>query len=748
MDLSTKILSDIVIFNKYAKHDSELKRRENWKEIVERNKYMHMDKHPKLTDEINKVYNDYVLPKKVLSSMRSFQFAGKPISLNNSRLYNCCYLPIDDYRAFSEVMFLLLSGVGVGYSVQNEHISNLPAIHKPLKFRRYVIGDSIEGWADAIKVLFKAYMQGKPAPRYIYDDIRPKGASLITSGGKAPGPQPLKDCIHNLKKVLDSVENGEQLTSLQVHDIVCYIADAVLAGGIRRSACLVLFDIDDEAMITCKYGNWWELNPQRARANNSINVIRSKITEEVFFNLWEKIKASGTGDPGIYFSNNSNYGTNPCCFTGDTLLLTKDGQKTFKELAKQDEIELYNYKGELHKGKVWSTGIRGIIQLKTSSGDTIKCTPDHIFMTDMGLEVQAQNLIGKIIKNIEGIRESPVKQITYLTEPEEVFDFNIQDNTHWGVINNGYVAHNCEISLRAFQKCNLTEVNMTDVISQQDFNGRVKAASFLGTLQASITDFHYLRGIWQKTTEKDALIGVGATGIASNTYLNLNLKEGAEVVKQENERVAKLTGINIAKRTTCVKPSGTSSCVVGSSSGIHAWHADHYIRRMGIKKDASLYLYLKNNHPYLVEDDFFKPNEDAHILIPQKAPKGAVVKTTETALQLLERVKHFYNNWIVPGHRKGDNTNNISCTVNIKDNEWDEVGKWMWDNRNNYNGLAVFPHFGGTHKHLPFEEIDEIRYEEMFKKLKEVDLTKVIENNDDTDLQGEVACAGGSCEIL
>jgi len=337
---------------------------------------------------------------------------------------------------------------------------------------------------------------------------------LVTSGGKAPGPQPLKECLVKVQGILDTKNDREKLSPIEVHDIVCHIADAVLAGGIRRAALISLFSADDEEMISAKSGAWWELNPQRGRANNSAVLLRNKITQEYFMDLWKKIEASGAGEPGIYLSNDKDWGTNPCC----------------------------------------------------------------------------------------------------------------------------------EIALRPFQFCNLCEVNVSDVKDQEDLNARVKAAAFIGTLQASYTNFHYLRP------------------------------------------VAKLLGINAAARCTTIKPSGTSSLTLGTSSGIHAWHNDYYIRRIRVGKNEAIYTYLAINHPELIEDDFFRPHDTAIISVPQQAPQGAILRH-ESAMDLLERVKFFYQNWIKPGHRTGQNTHNISATVSIKEDEWETVGKWMWENRKFYKQI-------------------------------------------------------------
>ena len=304
----------------------------------------------------------------------------------------------------------------------------------------------------------------------------------------------------------------------------------------------------------------------------------------------------------------------------------------------------------------------------------------------------------------------------------------------------------CEIALRPFQFCNLCEVNASDIESQDDLNKRVKAATFIGTLQAGYTDFHYLRDIWRETTEKDALIGVSMTGIGSGTVLGYDLKKAAQLVKRENVRVAKLIGINPAARCTTVKPAGTTSLALGTSSGIHAWHNDYYIRRVRVGKNESMYKHLSVHHPELIEDEYFRPHDTAVISIPQKAPEGAILRT-ESPFQLLERIKKIAMEWVVPGHRNGSNTHNVSATVSLKAEEWETAGDWMWDNRKHYNGLSVLPYDGGTYTQAPFEDIDESKYNELMETLKDVDLTKIVETEDETDLAGELACAGGACEI-
>lgn len=312
MTKEKEILSKLIIFSKYAKYRDDLGRRETWEEIVDRYEDMLIEKYPMLETEI-KMNAVFIRQKKVLPSMRALQFAGAAMEVNNARGYNCCYLPVDSLYAFAETMFLLLGGTGVGFSVQKHHVDQLPPVFKPEKHRRYLVQDSIIGWADAVKALLKAYLQHHSLPIFDFRDIRPKGARLITAGGKAPGPEPLKECLFKIQALLDRKQDGDKLTPLECHDIQCHIANAVLAGGIRRAAMISLFSHDDVEMLECKYGNWWELNEQRGRANNSAVLKRGDISEEEFFNLWKKIELSGSGEPGFYWTNDLEWGTNPCC---------------------------------------------------------------------------------------------------------------------------------------------------------------------------------------------------------------------------------------------------------------------------------------------------------------------------------------------------------------------------------------------------------------------------------------------------
>lgn len=924
-------LADITVFNKYARFNNTANRRENWAEIVNRNAEMHKAKYPHMAEEIDMVYQDFVHTKRVLPSMRSLQFGGRPILMAENRIFNCAYAPAESTKFFSELMFLLLGGTGMGYSVQRRHTDKLPKVKSPESDQeyKYQIQDSIVGWADAVKVVCKAFFNAGTLPVFDYRDIREKGAELITTGGQAPGPEPLRICIAQLIDVLRGAV-GRKLHPIEVHDMACIIADAVLAGGIRRAAMISLFDRDDDEMLACKSGDWWKTHPHRGRSNNSAVLPRGEVTEEEFAELMQRVEASGCGEPGVYWTNNKDWGTNPCCFTGDMKLLTTEGYKSLSSLV-DVTFNNVNINGNATPGKVWSNGIKNIVEVKFIKAPSIRCTADHVFMTINGTGVEAKDLKGQRLmphylikthpvdisafkagyilgdgglgrlnstshKGLEvyigakdldvgyyfevgtpgtyyqteaydiaikyGLkasstfdRELPIEVsddfmmglysangsvikngkrvalkttssklrdqvITWLTSKgmtpyfttnkptnvkfsngeylckesydvnisgvdnlclfastvsfvheykqealekailesgkyvcavkpagsEEVFDFN-EPEEHWGVIE-GVIVHNCEIGLRPYQMCNLTEINAGAIETQDDFNQAASAAAFLGTLQAGYTDFHYLNPKWKIACEKDALLGVSMTGIASGTVEALDMEEAVSYVLEENEQVAEMIGINKAARTTCVKPAGTTSLVLGTSSGIHAWHAPYYIRRMRAGKDEALAQYLMTAAPGLVEQDVTKENQVV-LSFPQRAPEGATVRS-EHMLELLERVKDVSVRWVAPGHRDGINQHNVSCTISVMDNQWKLLTRWMWTNRDHYNGISVLPYFGAeAYPQLPFEDITREQYEAMLPLLESVDISKVFElDGNAIDLASELACAGGACEIV
>jgi len=676
MDKNQKFLSDFVVHTKYANYSKENGRRQTWEECIDKLVEMHVKKYPQLDEMIKDVFNEFVYTKKVLPSMRSVQFGGIPIEYSPNRIFNCAYAPIDDEFVFAEIMFLLLGGTGVGYSVRKRHISKLPAIINPQGVRRYMIGDSIEGWADSIRQLIYAYTRGKERPLFDYRDIRPAGSLIKKVGCLSNGHGKLKEAHENIEKILKHAI-GRKLKSIEVHDIVCYIAESVVSGGVRSSAMISLFDPTDVDMLKCKtdtklkrceivgkydngsdfgmtynvyllnsdfpievnvstkYGNfevnrleselllnWRHIYPQRSQSNNSAVLRRGNTTRETFDNIWKMAKESYAGEPGIFWSNSDDNGLNPCA----------------------------------------------------------------------------------------------------------------------------------EISLEPNQFCNLTTAIVYDVDTQEELNKRIFAAAFIGTLQVGYTDFHYLRPIWKETTERGALLGVSMTGIASGKVLNLNLVEAARIAVETNKIYSEKIGVNRAERITCIKPEGSGTLAAGVvGSGIHAAYSKFFKRNNRVNQSSSVYQYLKEHMPSeFVNVETANPHTRGVITIPIKSDSGIITRE-ETALDFLERIKKFNEEWIKIGHIVGVDTHNVSATISVRDDEWDGVCDWMWNNKECYNGLSVLPYDGGTYVQAPFEEITEYEYNRLNEIFPDnIDFSQIKESFEDGSTNHAVdskACSGGTCEI-
>lgn len=618
MNPSNKLLSDITVFRTYAKYLPHAGRRESFQETVNRCMLMHLERFPKLSRDIIKAFK-YVHDYKIFPSMRTLQFAGSGILKNNLRGFNCSFTAIDDPRCFGEVLYLLLSGTGVGFSVQKHHTNKLPIVQKPREEGVHYVHDSIEGWAQALDLLVDAYFYRRIRPVFDFSHVRSKGTILSTTGAPAPGPEPLKLMLQQVEDKLQT-SIGRRMKPLEIHDIVCLISACVLSGGIRRSALISLFDRDDKEMITCKSGEWWTKNPQRSFANNSAVLPRKEVSKEEFYSIYEMCEKSGAGEPGFYWTNDEfGGGTNPC--------------------------------GEIH--------------------------------------------------------------------------------------------------LLNAQLCNLSVVNQTGVTTEKELLSRVYSATLLGTLQAAYCDFPYVRPIWRETTEREALLGVSFTGIA-DSWGKIDaswLVSAAKLACEVNEKYAKKIGINPAARITTIKPDGTSSVVFGSSSGIHARHAKHYLRRIRISKNDSLATYLTNAIPELVEDDVAAQNTIV-VTFPQESPEGALTRNDETAVGLFERIQFYHKNWIKPGHRSGVNTHNVSCTISMKPEDWKELKEKLWTHKNDYAAVSLLPFSDSTYKQMPFEECDKATYDKYVEKVKNIDLNEIREDRDNTKMEAQLACmSGGSCEI-
>ena len=609
--MSVRELQDYTFVAKYARWIPEKKRRETWNEAVNRVKEMMLNKYfdvPEVHEDIEWAY-EMMRKKRVLGSQRALQFGGKPIFKHNARIYNCITSFCDRLRFFQECMYLLLCGCGTGFSVQKHHIEKLPPLVRNKNgTKKYVIPDTIEGWSDAVGILVTSYFdQEELFPEYTgknvnfdYSEIRPAGSFLNSSGGKAPGPEPLKNALSNIRKILDKAlkdldfcdKSIRYLTPIQAYDIVMHSADAVISGGVRRSATICLFSPDDEEMAKAKTGSWFVENPQRGRSNNSAILLRDKTTTEQFSELMRSVKEFG--EPGFVWSDSTELIVNPCVEIG-----------------------------------MW-----------------------------------------------------PVDETT--------------GESGW-------------------QACNLSTINCAKIKSEEDFLEACRAASIIGTLQAGFASFPYLGKTSENIVSREALLGVSMTGIMEQHEICLSpevQKDGAKAVKNENKRIAKIIGINQAARTTCIKPEGTSSCVLGTSSGIHPHHAKRYIRRVQANKMEPIYNYFKEINPRACEESVWSNNDsDDVVAFCVEVPAGAKTKNQVEAIDLLNHVKSTQQNWVIPGTNKSLCTqpwlvHNVSNTINVKPDEWENVEKFIYKNRKFFCGISLLPITGDKdYPQAPFTAI-------------------------------------------
>ena len=732
--MSIKSLMNYTFVSKYARWDADKKRRETWGESVDRVRQMMIDKYVgesqthniEISEAIHKAYDD-MKKKKILGSQRALQFGGSPIFKHNARIYNCIASYIDRVRFFQECMYLLLCGCGTGFSVQKHHIDKLPDLIKTKDGqKKFVIEDSIEGWSDSVGVLVSSYFKkcdlfpeykGKNV-LFDYTKIRPAGSYLKSSGGKAPGPEPLKKALTNIKKVLDNAvkEGRTRLKPIEAYDIVMYGADAVISGGVRRSATICVFSPEDEEMAKAKTGSWFIDNPQRGRSNNSALLLRGETTKAQFKELMQSVKEFG--EPGFVWSDSKELIVNPCVEIG-----------------------------------MW-----------------------------------------------------PVDEQT--------------GKTGW-------------------QACNLSTINCAKVKTEQDFYDACVSASIIGTLQAGFAKFPYLGEVSERIISREALLGVSMTGIMEQHEICLDpeiQKKGAQIVKDTNARIAKLIGINKAARTTCVKPEGTSSCILGTSSGIHPHHAKRYIRRVQANKMEPIYQYFKTINPRACEESVWSNNDsDDVVAFCVEVPDGSKIKNQVDAIGLLEYVKSTQQNWVMSGTNPKECTqkwltHNVSNTINVRPDEWDDVTDFIYSNRKFFCGVSLLPIAGDkdyaqapfTTVYLPSEQIQHYGDAAMFvsglieiglslyednlwaacdsllgvgqkvkgsekkaykdkcqrfadrymngdlklltycmkdvynwkewldmnREYKEVDYTQVIEEQNNVNPVQEIACAGGSCDII
>lgn len=655
-----RAVSDYIHLSKYARYLPDAQRRELYAETVTRVREMHRRKFahvPDLDADICWAF-DRVLEKRVLPSMRSMQFGGAAVEAIHNRLYNCVFSFINRPRAFAEAMFLLLCGSGVGYSVQFEHVEKLPALAYVDEDRvvHHTVADSIEGWADALDALITSYIQGYSV-EFNYAQVRAKGSALKLSGGKAPGHRKLKASLERIRTILHGAQ-GRKLRPIECHDMMCHAADAVLSGGIRRSAMICLFSLDDSEMVYAKTGTWWQHHPWRQNANNSVMLKRDEVTRKQFHRIIQMTKE--WGEPGFYFCNDYDYGTNPCAEIGmnPKLTVTED-----------------------------------ILQLLAQRAAHGKALPD----VKLGDTV-----------------------------------------TGW-----------------AF--CNLCEINAAMFESAEDFEVAAKAAAIIGTLQAAYTDMAYLGWPSEVIAEREALLGIGMTGMldAPHVACDATLQRGiAAKVNRWNAEYAAKIGIRPAARTTCVKPSGTTSLELGCvGSGHHAHHARRYIRRVTADELETVFQHFRAANPHMCVK---KPDGKWVIEFPVEAPADAIIKEDVDALAFLAMVQSTQQNWVVPGTVDASVspglTHNVSNTVHVKPDEWDAVEAYIWNHRDAFTGVSLIAATADKqYAFAPNEAVvtaaDEARYNQLIANYVPVDYAALREAEDGTNLMGEQACAGGACEI-
>ena len=635
--------------SRYARWDYDKKRRETWGETVNRF-FQFFQEHLKEmcnydleNGELEKLKKE-VMSLNVMPSMRCMMTAGEALRKENIAGYNCSYVKIDNPRSFDEILYVLMNGTGVGFSVEADHVSQLPLIAEEFHptDTTIVVADSKLGWAKAYKELLSLLWSGQ-VPKWDLSKVRSAGTPLKTFGGRASGPEPLDDLFHFSTKVFQDAA-GRKLKPIECHDIVCKIAAIVVVGGVRRSALISLSDLNDGEMRKAKSGQWWEYNGQRALANNSVNY-KEKPNVGTFMREWNSLYDSKSGERGMY-----------------------NGASAKSQVSKLNERE------------------------KDENQEFIK-----------------------------------------RREPREDFGTNPCS----------------EIILRSREFCNLSECIVRRHDTSESLAEKVRVATILGTFQSTLTNFRYLTKEWERNCSDERLLGVSLTGILDNP-LTSGRKKGLDELLQNLRKVAVETnkewsnklGVNRSAAITCVKPSGTVSQLVDSASGIHARHSKYYIRTVRAdNKDPLCKMMIQNGFPN--EPDVTKPNHTTVFSFPTQSPKDAICRTDMTAIEQLELWSTYQEHWCE--HKP-------SITVTVKENEWPEVGSWVWNNFDDISGISFLPFSDHTYRQAPYQDCTKSEYDEMLKLIPEnVDWSKLseYEQQDFTAGSQELACsADGGCEIV
>ena len=617
------VYQSVIAMSRYARYLPEENRRETWEETVDRMVNYLSSKNKGLTKEFKEI-REAVLNLEIMPSMRLMMSAGEACERDNIAAYNCSYLAMNNKRAFSEALYILMNGTGVGFSCERQEISKLPSIPETISNCDdvIVVGDSKLGWAKSFKKLLSSLWEGD-IPTIDYTQVRPAGARLKTFGGRSSGPEPLKRLFDFVIETFKHAQ-GRKLTSIEVHDITCMIGEIVVVGGVRRSALISLSNLTDKRMREAKMGAWYNDFAYRGLANNSV-AYTERPDMETFMDEWVSLVKSKSGERGI-----------------------------FNRVAAQ---------------------------------------------------VQAE-------------KQGREKDLNYGTNPCS------------------------EIILRDKQFCNLTEVVVRSNDTKETLTRKVQLATILGTLQSNLTNFQFLSAEWTKNTKEERLLGVSLTGIMDAKITSnpdpIFLEELKNEANKTNKKYAKMLDIEPSKSITCVKPSGTVSQLVDSASGIHTRHSPYYIRTIRMDKKDSIYEFLKDKGVQ-VEDEQFRPDSTAVFSFPIKAPTGAITRDDKTAIEQLENWLIYQRHWC--NHKP-------SVTISVKDNEWMDVGAWVWKYFDEISGISFLPHSDHSYVQAPYQECTNEEYQALLKKTpKDVDWLSFKEEEDNTEGSQTLACTGNACEI-
>lgn len=666
---------------------------------------------------------------------------------------NCSSTYVDRVRVFEEIMYLLLCGAGTGYSVQHIHTDRLPV---PKGFDHsqpnelFTIPDSIEGWAEAVGKLMTAYYDGLPDIDFDYSKIRPKGA-FIRGGFSAPGPEPLKEAIEKIHSIVEKIK-GRKLRPFELHYIICVLANSVVTGGVRRSAMISIFDADDVEMASCKTGAWITTMPELCRSNNSAAILPDT-SKEIFDKIYEFTKKYG--EPGFVFIEKQDYVYNPC-FTGETLVAVADGRNAvpIKELSENGkEFPVYSgkwveragrnsksWKAEIKKAIAFKTGEKEVIEVKLSDGTSFRCTPNHKLALSDGTYLEACKCVGKEIQPFFTIKEKYLKVVSVMAcGVEAVYDLTVEDNHNFYIITKGdenyenctgVLVHNCgEVGMypriqdengewySGWGFCNLAEINGGKIHTPEELYEAAEAAAVICTLQAGYTRFKVLERWSQKIAERDALIGVGITGLCENPEVLFDpevQRKAARIVVETNKKIAKMINISPAARCTVIKPSGNSSQLLGTLSGITPGHSRHYIRHIQASDTEQAIQEWERVNPECVETSVWAPDREKVIAFPVTLPEGALLKQNLSAIDFLKLVLLTKENWIEfgtnfdhPSTKENPTLRmNVSNTCTVRPDEWEDVREYLWEHRDKFGGISLLSSFGDLdYPQAPYTEV-------------------------------------------